>query len=175
MLFTYYFCHMITIVVGTNRPGSRSMQIALHYKAVCQEQGIATKILSLEHHNVTVRDEAFVQLEEEYLLQAERLIIIAPEYNGGMPGILKLMIDNTDVRTVWPDKKIALVGVSSGRAGNLRGIDQLQNIFSYLKSKVYYGTLPISVVHQLLDEHGHLVDEPTQKVIAQQVQNFNQF
>lgn len=166
---------MITIVVGTNRPGSRSMQIAQYYKMVCDDLGISTKMLSLEHHDVLVRDEAFVKMEDEYFLQTDKIIIIAPEYNGGMPGILKLMIDNTDVRTVWPDKKIALVGLASGRAGNLRGIDQLQAIFSYLKARVYYGTLPISVVHTLFDDKGQLVHEPTLAAIRNQVELFNQF
>ena len=41
-------------------------------------------------------------------------------------------------------KKVALVGVSSGRAGNLRGMEHLTGVLHYLSMQVMPNKLPIS-------------------------------
>src|SRR5690606_4596895 len=55
---------------------------------------------------------------------ADNFIIVMPEYNGSFPGVLKLVIDSCNPE-IFKHKSFALVGVSSGRAGNLRGMDHL--------------------------------------------------
>ena len=114
---------MITIIAGTDRVGSNTKKIAEAYSKILLQKNVKSKILGLDEVEVYTRNEAFATMEKAYLLAAEKLIIVLPEYNGSFPGILKLMIDNTDVKNVWPNKKILLAGVSTGRAGNLRGME----------------------------------------------------
>ena len=163
---------MITIIAGTNRNDSNTKKIAAEYKRLLTKKNIDCKILSLNAFQVYERNEAFVAMEKEYLLAAEKIIIVLPEYNGSFPGILKLMIDNTDVKKVWPTKKILLAGVSSGRAGNLRGMEHLTGILLYLKANVHFNRLPISIVDALLNENGILSDEETIKNLNTQVEEF---
>ena len=166
---------MITIIAGTNRKESNTKRIAEAYSNILQQKKIEHKILGLDVFEVYKRDEAFIAVEKEYLLPADKLIIVLPEYNGSFPGILKLMIDNTDVKNVWPNKKILLAGVSTGRAGNLRGMEQLTGVLLYLKANVFHNRLPVSIVHTLLNDDGELNDKPTLETLISQVDEFLKF
>jgi NAD(P)H-dependent FMN reductase len=144
-----------------------------------EKQGVVPKFFSLEQLSPDMKfidlygehSEKFQQLLEEYIIPAEKFVFIVPEYNGSFPGILKLFID-----AVHPDinrgKKSALVGVSSGRAGNLRGLDQLTGVLHYLGIYVHPNKIPISSVLGLLDEQGHIKEENTIKVLNKQIQEF---
>ena len=98
-----------------------------------------------------------------------------PEYNGSYPGILKLMMDNTDIKKVWWYKKVLLTGVSTGRAGNLRGMEHLSGVLLHMRMQVHYNRLPISIVDKLMDEAGHFIDIPTLSAINIQLDEFLKF
>jgi chromate reductase, NAD(P)H dehydrogenase (quinone) len=166
---------MITIISGTNRKGNNTKKVALEYKKLLTEKSIESKLLALDEHNVYERDAAFVEMENEYLKNADKLIFVLPEYNGSFPGILKLMIDNSDVANVWHNKKALLTGVSSGRAGNLRGMEHLTGSLLHLKMTVHPNRLPISSIHTLLDEHGTINNAGTIKTIQTQLDEFLNF
>ncbi len=166
---------MITIIAGTNRKDNNTKKIAEAYRKILLHRNVDCKILALDEVDVHKRSEAFIAVENEYLLAAEKVIIAMPEYNGSFPGILKLMIDNSDVKNVWPNKKILLAGVSTGRAGNLRGMEHLTGVLLYLKANVHHNRLPISVVHTLLNNEGVLVDEATLTTLNAQVDEFLKF
>jgi chromate reductase, NAD(P)H dehydrogenase (quinone) len=163
---------MILVISGTNRKGSKTLQVARHYEKVLTDKGEIVKLLSLEQLTTTTRNTDFELLEAEYLKPATKYIILSPEYNGTFTGILKLMIDISDVRNVWHHKKVALVGVSEGRAGNLRGLDQLTNALNYLKMNVMANKVPISGISKLLDAAGNVIEEGTREVIETQIDEF---
>ncbi len=98
-----------------------------------------------------------------------------PEYNGSYPGILKLLIDNSDIKNAWWNKKVLLVGVATGRAGNLRGMEHLTGSLMHIKMMVHHNRLPISLVDKLMDEAGNLTDAGTIKAIEQQLDEFIAF
>ena len=166
---------MITIIAGTNRKDSNTKKVAEAYQKILTQKNIESKILKLEEAEVHQRNESFVEMEKDYLLAAEKMIIVMPEYNGSFPGILKLMIDNTDVKNVWPNKKVLLTGVSTGRAGNLRGMEHLTGVLLYLKANVHHNRLPISTVHTLLNEDRILSDQLTIASMSSQLDEFLQF
>ena len=166
---------MITIIAGTNRKDSNTKKVAEAYQKILTQKNIESKILKLEEAEVHQRNESFVKMEKDYLLAAEKMIIVMPEYNGSFPGILKLMIDNTDVKNVWPNKKVLLTGVSTGRAGNLRGMEHLTGVLLYLKANVHHNRLPISTVHTLLNEDRILSDQLTIASMSSQLDEFLQF
>jgi hypothetical protein len=59
---------MITIISGTNRPGSNTHKVASNYQRLFAEKGIKTNLLSLNEHDVCYKNEAFFALEKEYLI-----------------------------------------------------------------------------------------------------------
>ena len=170
---------MITIISATNRPNSYSLKIAKNYAQLMEKQGVESKLFSLESLPVDFtatdlynkRSENFQQLLNEYIVPVNKFVFIVPEYNGSFPGILKTFIDS-----IHPDinrgKKVALVGVSSGRAGNLRGLDHLTGILHYLGLHILPNKQPISSVLTLLNENGTLKDENTIKALEKQIGEF---
>ena len=163
---------MYTIISGTNRHGSNTLKVAKEYQQFLKLKGIDAKLLSLENLNLLSRDKAFHQMEEDIIKPTSHFLFITPEYNGSFPGILKLMFDNSSSHSIWWHKKALLAGVSTGRAGNLRGMEHLAGILNYLKITVYPNLLPISIVNKLMDEEGRFTDSASISVINKQLDEF---
>jgi chromate reductase, NAD(P)H dehydrogenase (quinone) len=163
---------MITIISGTNRIGSNTRKVAHEYERILTEKGIKTQFLSLEDLNSIKRDAEFEKVEQDILIPTKAFILVLPEYNGSLPGVFKLLIDNSKPAEVWHYKKALLVGNSTGRAGNLRGLDHATNILNHMKVQVHTNKLPISVVNTLLDTAGKFTHEGTLNAINLQVDEF---
>jgi NAD(P)H-dependent FMN reductase len=169
LLILFKQAAMITIISGTNRKDSRTIVLANYY---------LRRLAELTDTEVTLLDLAkidifnFKEEEQAMLIPAKKFVIVMPEYNGTFPGILKLMIDNSDIKKDWYYKKIALTGLADGRAGNLRGLDQLTNVFHYLKADVFYNKLPISSIGSEMDNEGQILKPQTVAAIDKQLTDF---
>jgi NAD(P)H-dependent FMN reductase len=164
-----------TIISGTNRSGSNTLKVARQYQEILESRGVDASLVSLEGLNLNEKSGELKALEEEVLIPTDKFIFVLPEYNGSFPGSLKTMIDLSDIRKVWWGKKALLTGVSTGRAGNLRGMDHLTGALNYLKVTVHPNKLPISSVDKLLNGTGVITDEPTIHAMEAQVEEFLQF
>jgi NAD(P)H-dependent FMN reductase len=51
---------------------------------------------------------------------------------------------------LYKNKTFALVGVGTGRGGNLRGLDQLTNVLHYLGADVVSFKLPLSRINETI-------------------------
>ena len=107
--------------------------------------------------------------------KASLLIIDEAQAIPEIGQVLKLMIDNTEVSKTWWHKKVLLTGVSTGRAGNLRGMEHLTGTLLHLKMLVHPNRLPISVVDRLLDSANRFSDAGTLKAIDIQLEEFLSF
>jgi chromate reductase, NAD(P)H dehydrogenase (quinone) len=152
-----------------------TLRVANLYYRLLSEKTDDVRLVSLEEKDVWERSSDMLQLENELLIPSDKFVFIIPEYNGSFPGILKTMIDNSDIKKCWWFKKAMMTGVSDGRAGNLRGMEHLTNILHYLKVHVLYNKLPISRINDEMDKDGNLVHETTANVIAQQIEEFLNF
>lgn len=168
---------MITVISGTNRQDSMTLRVAQLYTQLLEkaapEGGV--RLLDLEGQQVWKRDDAFRQLENTFLIPARKFVFIMPEYNGSFPGILKLMMDNSDIRKAFWHKKAALTGLADGRAGNLRGLDHMTNILNYLKILVLPNKIPISRVNEIVHPNGHLLQPETELLIQNHVKEIVAF
>ena len=178
---------MITIIVGTNRRKSEAGNFAKKYHSLLLENEQNANLIHLKDIDTTVYNPEMYdetlhpdlkQLQEQYLLPAEKFIFVIPEYNGGMPGALKFFIDAISIYerpATFKNKKAAIVGVSSGRAGNLRGMEHLTGVLNYLGTIVLPNRQPYSSIHKLLDKQGNITDAGTIKVIENHVQEIINF
>jgi chromate reductase len=166
---------MYTIISGTNRKGSNTLKISKQYQNILKARGIDARLVSLEGLDLNKKSAELAGMEQDVLIPSEKFIFILPEYNGSYPGSLKTMIDMSDIRKVWWGKKALLTGVSTGRAGNLRGMDHLAGSLNYLKVTVHPNKLPISSIDKLLNEEGEIGDQSTINAIQQQVNEFIAF
>ena len=152
-----------------------TLRIANIYCKLLSEKSDNVQLLSLENKQVWERGPAMIALEKQYLIPAQRFVIIMPEYNASFPGILKLMMDNSDIKKCWWYKKAALVGISDGRAGNLRGTEHMTAILHYMKVNVLYNKLLISRINEEVNIKGDLLNMETARLIHQQIEEFLKF
>ncbi len=174
--------HTITVISATNRVDSHTEKIARYYQSVLENKSEKVELLSLKELPPTIietdlygkRSVEFQKIIDAYIIEPKKVFFICPEYNGSFAGVLKVFLDAVHPK-MWLDKKACLTGISSGRAGNLRGLEHLTNILNYLKINVYYNKLPISIVDTLLDETGALTHADTIKQIDIQIEGFQKF
>ncbi len=170
---------MISIISGSNRKNSECLRFAtLIFERVSQLAGEPTKLLALEEiphdwffpemYDKGKQNKGLADIQDEYILGADKFIFVIPEYNGTFPGALKLFIDAVSVRQYKDNfklKKAGLVGISSGRAGNTRGMDHFTTVLHHLGASVLPNQLPISRIHDLMNDSGEVTDAPTLEVL----------
>jgi len=163
---------MITVISGTNRPGSRTKIVSeLFFELLKESTSEEVKFLDLvdiniplltnEMYDKTGQHPNITDIQDNILLPSRLWVIISPEYNGSYPGILKLLIDALSIRRykeTFSGKKAALIGVATGRAGNFRGMEHLTGLLNYLNILVMPNKLPISSVDQYIDANIKLDD-----------------
>lgn len=164
-----------TIISGTNRPGSNTYLIARQYQLLLKANGINAHLVSLAEVNTSTQNPAYEKVEKEVLIPTTKFIFIAPEYNGSIPGVLKTMLDISDYKKVWWGKKALLVGISTGRSGNVRGMEHLTSILNYMKVVVHPNKLPISIVDQLMATAEMIDDRNTLLSMDAQLHEFLSF
>lgn len=173
----------ISIICGTNRVGNNSQYIALLYQQLFKEKSIETSYLSMEHlpFDFAFRNEVFgnssldlCKIVSDHIENTNKFLVVSPEYNGSTPGIIKAFIDGIQPSR-FSGKKVALVGVSSGRYGNLRGMDHLSSVFNYLNCTVLPLKIGITMVDKILDDRKQLTDERTLHFVKQQIEQFISF
>ena len=173
---------MITVISGTNRPDSRTVVFARHYARQLEELGEEVELLDMAdlHHGYFAgkmydplgNDAQLLKWQQRYIQAADKLAVFVPEYNGSYPGVLKLFLDGISVIDYagnFGGKHVALIGVSTGRAGNLRGIDHLADVFAHMGAWVLPNRLPLSSVEGLLQD-GVLTDAATKNSLKQQAE-----
>lgn len=134
---------MITIINGTNREENNSLIISKVLKKAVEENGKEAQILELDDiANNLINKNKYGELGDDlklflkqYITDAEKIIFVIPEYNGSFPGVLKTFIDYSDPKA-YLGKKTGLVGLSSGRTGNTRGLDHFLGVLHYLRAEV---------------------------------------
>jgi chromate reductase len=96
---------------------------------------------------------------------AHGLLIATPEYNLGVPGVTKNVIDwasRPPRGSVLDGKPVAVMGATPGMGGTARGQSQLRQAFVFTNS--YAMPQPEVLVRkasELFDADGRLTDEPT--------------
>ena len=110
-----------------------------------------------------------VQLRDA-LRKADGLLIAIPEYNHGVPGVLKNTIDwlsRPPRDSVLNGKVAALMGASPGMTGTARAQSQLRQAFVFTNT---YTLLQPEVLvgrrHERFDADGHPVHEATREFLA---------
>ena len=173
---------MITIISSTNRPGSSTLKVAQYYQDKLKEKGIEAGLLSLSQLPPNIissdlygkRSPEFKPIQD-IITQTKKFLFVIPEYNGSFPGVLKVFIDACSFPESFYEKKAALVGISSGKYGNIRGIDHFTGICNYLHLHVMPLKIHIPTVHKELDQHCKFFNEDTLKFTNEQIDKFIKF
>lgn len=167
---------MLTIISGTNRPGSRTALVASHYRDELAALDLSPALLSLgdlpadflvsDHYGA--RSEEFAEIEA-LINQTRFFVFVVPEYNGSFPGALKLFIDALPPGPAFHGKQAALTGLSSGKFGNLRGLEHLNGVLHYLQVATLPFRAHLPQIEQKLNDRGEITDPGALKEIRAQI------
>jgi chromate reductase len=173
---------MITLISGTFRPGSNTRKIARHVEEIYAELKVPLRVADLAHlppeifsPSAYAEQPASFKPFSEAVLQADGLVVVTPEYNGGMPGVLKHFIDMLEFPISFERRPVCFVGVAAGQWGALRPVEQLQQIFGYRNAFVFPERVFLPRITTLLDDNGRLNDPELVGRLRKQAEGFVDF
>jgi NAD(P)H-dependent FMN reductase len=174
---------MITVISGTIRPKNKTSLVAKHYVELLKSKGQNVEFLNIEslpkdfvfnNDTMGTKNPEFSSFVEKYIIPAQKFVILTPEYNGSFPGAIKAFFDGVNPDD-FREKKVALVGVASGRSGNARGMDQLTSIYNYTNMPVLPYKVTMPSIYLLMNEEGVITDEKMKVTIEKQMDAFIDF
>jgi chromate reductase, NAD(P)H dehydrogenase (quinone) len=176
----------IVTIVGSVRKESYNMQLAKtmqeRYKGKLNIN--IADIRSLPHFDQDEENNPPQPVKEwkEAVSQADGVIIITPEYNWSVPGVLKNALDwASRVDKVFIGKPVMTLGATPGMLGTVRAQMHLREILGApgIQAKVLPpggNEVLISFANQKFDEQtGQLVDEGTLNFLDSKVDAFVDF
>ena len=110
-----------------------------------------------------------VAVLKQAIREADAVLFVTPEYNHGVPGVMKNAVDwaSRPPRGAALDgKPVGIIGASPGMTGSARGQSQLRQAFEFTNS--YCMPQPEILVfraHEKFDLEGRLTDEATAKYL----------
>jgi len=162
----------IAVISASVRIGRNSHRVALFFKNYIEKNKCATvDLLDLNEFHFPIFEERLRNLKNPSanvldfagrIKNADGVIIVTPEYNGGYPASLKNVIDLLYVE--WRRKPIAVATVSAGAFGGAQVTTSL--VFSLWKIGVWLvpAMYPVPKVQDNYSENGTPVDmEATEK------------
>lgn len=173
---------MITLIAGTNRPESNTLKLTQYYQKELANKGCQTQVLDLKDLPANLissdlygkRSPEFQKIQDQ-ISASDKFLFVIPEYNGSFPGVLKTFVDACKFPESFKGKKAALVGLSSGKYGNVRGLEHFTGICHYIHLNVLSLRIHISAIDQELNTDGELWKEDTVKFTDQQMDLFINF
>ena len=151
----------IPVILGTPRQGRLSEYAArVMVEQLGQRDGVRTSLIDVRELPLSpmnageaIKDPAF----SETIMHADGLVIVAPEYNHGYPGILKHALD-TNLKE-YIHKAVGIVGVSAGVFGGARVIQNLIPVMRELGLVMIFWDVNFTTVGTRFDQDGKLLDE----------------
>ena len=169
--------YKIAIVVGSLREGSINRKIARSICALrgenldCQMVEIGDLPLYNQDYDLQrEQPEQYVRFRQQ-IAEADGILFCTPEYNRGVPGVLKNAIDvgsRPYGRSVWDQKPAAIISASIGAIGGFGASHQLRQACVFLnmpmmqQPEAYLG----NVNDDSFDADGRLKEGPLKDVVT---------
>jgi NAD(P)H-dependent FMN reductase len=157
----------IPILLGSARIGRQSLKVARFILSTINgNQRFDTELIDLGEYDFPMMEQRLSEMQtvpsalqsfSDKLHQADGLIIVSPEYKGGMPGALKNAFDYLKPG-ILRRKPVGICTVSSGGFGGLNCLMQLRLTVLALGGIPIPDSLPVSRVQEHFDESGRLID-----------------
>jgi NAD(P)H-dependent FMN reductase len=118
---------------------------------------------------------------KDRIAAADGLLIVTPEYNHSIPGVLKNAIDwlsrpPKDIGRVFGGKPLAVMGASPGAGGTRLAQAALLPVVRSLELNPWFGRqLYVAKAAQVFDADGTLVDDKIKKLLGEFMAGFADF
>lgn len=151
----------IPVILGTPRQGRMSEYVAKFVvEEVAKRDAIETQLIDICKIPIPTTDAGESIKDPEFsaaMMRADALIIVAPEYNHGYPGLLKHVLD-TNLKE-YIHKAVGICGVSAGPFGGTRVIQNLLPVMRELGLVTIFWDGNFSSIQEVFDESGELLNQ----------------
>lgn len=164
----------LQIIVGSTRP-TRSADLVVPWivaKASAHKE-FDVEVVDLRdwplpffgEHMGTIGDfsdptysEPIVKAWNKKIQEGDAYIIVTPEYNHSLPGVLKNAIDSLFLSFAFRNKPIAAVAYSGSIGAGIRAVEHLAQVVLEAEAVPLRNTVVIPYVTNAFDEHGEAKD-----------------
>lgn len=154
-----------TVILGTAREGRKSVYAADKVVEELRESGHEVFYYDVKDKEIpplgnrTYKDEGPVpediQELSDFIESSDGVVIVTPEYNHSIPGILKTALDY--LYSEYDEKPFSFITVSGGGFGGVRALNHLQDIVLELGG--FIGSdIQVSRIGEVFSEDGELKD-----------------
>jgi chromate reductase len=173
---------MITLIIGTNRPGSNTRKVAAQIEEIYAELKVPLHVLDLAKLPPEIfSPSSYAEKPKSFhpfanaILESAGLHVVTPEYNGSVPGVLKYFIDMLKFPESFEQKPVCFTGLAAGMWGALRPVEQLQAIFGYRNAHIFPVRVFMPQIYSLLDDSGKIKDAELLERLKAQADGFAEF
>lgn len=180
-LFFYKIMSLIHILSSTDRPGSNAMKVSkyaagfISKKAECRIFSLRDFPLADVHGGKYGSTPDSVKEFNESFLEADGILFVIPEYNGGFPGILKVFFDYLPFPKAMEMVPVSTIGEAAGAFGALRPVEQFEQLLKYRKAYIYPERMFIQRVNDSFDPENGLSNSKLQDLLESQLNGFPDF
>jgi NAD(P)H-dependent FMN reductase len=150
----------IPVILGTSRKGRMSAHAA---RFVCRElakrDGVRTELIDIADLKHCLDNNGQGSADPRFaasMTLADAIVIVSPEYNHAMPGLLKHVLDSCLKEYIH--KAAGIVAVSAGPFGGTRVIETSLPVLRELGLVTIFWDVNVGSVAKVFDEAGMLLD-----------------
>ena len=124
---------------------------------------------------------AAVEQLKDLIAGSDGVLLITPEYNNSMPGVLKNAVDwlsrpPADIARVFGDRPFAVIGASPGGFGTILAQEAWLPVLRTLGTRPWFGgRLMVSRAGTVFNEAGDMVDEKMKAQLQKFLHGFAEF
>ena len=174
----------VLVFGGSLRKGSFNGKMAVQLAEELKRQGAEVDLLPLRDAELPLYDEDLqasvpepVKKFKERILAADGVVLVSPEYNYSIPGVIKNAIDwasRPPATNPFKGKLVQLAGCTNGGGGTVQGQQHLRHVMS---AGVHAWVMPgpplvLSGVDKQFADDGTFKEEAVRKLIAATLQRF---
>ncbi len=143
-------------------------------------EGVELEIFDLEGippYNQDLEDHPVEKVKEfkAKIRAADAILIVTPEYNYSIPGVLKNAIDCASRPygdNAFEHKPVAIMGASIGMSGSARAQYHLRQCFVFLSCfALNQPEVMVPFAHEKIDKEGKVTDQKARELIRQLLEN----
>ena len=151
----------IPVILGTSRKGRMSGHAARFvWQELQKREGVCSELIDIAALEHRLDDSGQGTGDPRFaasMAQADGIVIVAPEYNHAMPGLLKHVLDSCLKEYIH--KAAGIVAVSAGPFGGTRVIETSLPVLRELGLVTIFWDVNVRSVGKVFDEGGRLLDD----------------
>ncbi|GGO84830.1 FMN reductase [Marinobacterium nitratireducens] len=171
----------IVSICGSVRPGNysaKAMQLAIDELASLPDVEVTPvylEALEMPLPGLPASKPDAIEQFQQTVKGATGVLLVSPEYHGGISSPMKLAIDNLGFPSMLADKPVQLIGVAAGVIGAIKSTEQLRAICAHVGAIPLPMTVSVAKVQQVFDEEGNCRDAEIEKFIRRAARNLIEY